>query len=141
MSKPVLYLSKYIITHKDDYYYHLGAVTQRASWKNWILYMLDAVEKTAVLTNGLINEIVNQMEATLEHGKGKIKWYNKEVNEALFSQPYSRAQTIGKALGKSSRTTLTKYMDELVKAKILTVKKEGKEVYYINDDLMRILQG
>jgi Fic family protein len=139
--KPVLYLSKYIITNKDDYYYNLGAVTQRASWKNWILYMLDAVEKTSVLTNNLINEIVKQMEATLEHGKGKIKWYNKEVNEAIFSQPYSRPKIIGAALGKSSRTTLTKYMDELVAAKILTVKKDGKEVFYLNDDLIRILEG
>jgi hypothetical protein len=31
-------------------------------------------------------------------------------------------------------------MDELVEAKILTPKKEGKEVYYLNDDLIRILE-
>jgi hypothetical protein len=31
-------------------------------------------------------------------------------------------------------------MDELEKAKILTPKKEGKEVYYLNDDLIRILE-
>jgi Fic family protein len=141
LSKPVLYLSKYIITNKDDYYYNLGAVTQRALWKPWILYMLDAVEKTSVLTNNLIHEIVKQMGATLEHGKARIKWYNKEVNEAIFSQPYSRAKTIGGALEKTSRTTLTKYMDELVSAKILTPKKEGKEIYYLNDDLIRILEG
>lgn len=141
LSKPVLYLSKYIINNKDDYYYNLGVVSQRASWKNWILYMLDAVEKTSVMTNGIINEIVKQMEATLQHGKTKIKWYNKEVNEVIFSQPYSRPKTFGETLGKSSRTTLTKYMDELVTAKILTLKKDGKEVYYINDDLIRILEG
>jgi Fic family protein len=29
MPHPVLYLSKYIIGKKDDYYYYLGAVTQR----------------------------------------------------------------------------------------------------------------
>lgn len=45
LSRPILYLSKYIITHKDDYYYHLAGVTQRGQWKPWILYMLDAVEK------------------------------------------------------------------------------------------------
>ena len=141
LSQPVLYLSKYIIVNKDDYYYNLGAVTQRAMWKPWILYMLDAVEKTSVLTNGLINEIVKQMEATLEHGKARIKWYNKEVNEAIFSQPYSRARSVGEVLKKTSRTTLTKYMDELVEARILTPKKDGKEIYYLNDDLIRILEG
>ncbi len=30
-------------------------------------------------------------------------------------------------------------MEELVAAKILTTKKYGSEVYYLNDDLIRIL--
>lgn len=140
LSRPILYLSKYIIMNKDDYYFHLAGVTQRSSWKNWILYMLDAVEKTSLITNDLINQIVLQMEATLEHGRKKIKWYNKDVNEALFSQPYSRPKIVGDVLNKSSRTTLTKYMDELVNAKVLTPKKDGKEIYYLNDDLIRILE-
>jgi Fic family protein len=139
LSRPVLFLSKYILNNKDDYYFHLAAVTQRSSWKEWMLYMLDAVEKTSLLTNELIDQIVTQMDSTYEHAKKKIKWYNKDVNEALFSQPYSRPGLIGNALNKSSRTTLTKYMDELVQAKVLSPKKEGKEVYYLNDDLIRIL--
>lgn len=140
LSQPVLYLSKYIIVNKTDYYDNLAAVTQRGSWKGWIMYMLDAIEKTAMLSNDLINEIVTQMNATLEQGKKQIKWYTKEVNEALFYQPYSRPKSIGDVTGKTSRTTLTKYMDDLVQAKILTPKKEGTEVYYLNDDLIRILQ-
>ncbi|HEX6226253.1 MAG TPA: Fic/DOC family N-terminal domain-containing protein [Chryseolinea sp.] len=140
LSRPVLYLSKYIIENKDEYYYALAAVTQRASWKSWVMYMLDAVEYTSSFTNELINDIVKQMETTLEHGRKNIRWYNKDVNEALFAQPYSRPKIIGDVLKKSSRTTLTKYMDELEKAKILTPKKEGKEVYYLNTDLIRILE-
>ncbi len=103
--------------------------------------MLDAVEQTSILTNRLINDIVNQMAATLEQGRKQIKWYNNEVNEAIFSQPYSRSKIIGDVVGKTSRTTITKYMDELVHAKILTPKKEGTEIYYLNDDLIRILEG
>lgn len=141
LAKPVLYLSKYIIQHKEDYYYRLGAVTSRGDWTPWVLYMLDAVEKTSVLTNSLINDIVQQMSATLEHGRAKIKWYNKEVNEAIFSQPYCRFKTISQIMQTTSRTTATKYMSELEKAKILTPKKDGKEVFYVNDDLVRILEG
>ena len=44
LNQPVLYLSKYIIVNKSDYYFNLGAVTQLGSWKNWILFMLDAVK-------------------------------------------------------------------------------------------------
>ncbi len=103
--------------------------------------MLDAVEKTSTLTNHLINETVKQMEATLEQGRKNMKWYSKEINEALFSQPYSRPKTISDLVGKKSRTTISKYMDQLVEAKILSPKKEGKEVYYVNDDLIRIIEG
>ena len=141
LSQPILYLSKYIIVNKDDYYHHLGAVTHRESWKEWIIYMLEAVEKTAGLTNRLIDEIIQQMESTLAYGKGKIKWYNKEVNEALFSQPYCKQNLIKTAVGKTSRTTLTRYMDELVRTGIVRPEREGKEVYYLNDDLIRILEG
>ena len=141
LNQPVLYLSKYIIVHKDDYYYNLGIVTQRGAWKPWILYMLDAVEKTSLLTNQLINNILAQMDATLEYGKSIIKWYNKEVNELLFSQPYIKPKLIGDTLQISSRTTLTKYVNELVQAGILAAQKDGREVFYINGDLIRILEG
>ena len=141
LSQPTLYLSKYIIAHKEDYYYYLGAVTQRGSWKEWVLFMLDAVEQTADLTNRLIDEILSQMEATLAHGKTTIKWYNKEVNEAIFSQPYTKPQVIGERLEKSSRTTLTRYMEALAQQRILVPKKDGREIYYLNEDLIRILEG
>jgi Fic family protein len=141
LNKPILYLSKYIIVNKSEYYYNLSAVTQYGEWKKWILFMLDAVENTSELTNNLINDILEQMTSTLNYGKSKIRWYNKEVNEAIFSQPYIKPKNIGKVLGKSSRTTHTRLMEELVAARILTPKKDGSEVYYLNDDLIRILEG
>lgn len=141
LSQPTLYLSKYIIVNKDDYYYNLGVVTQRGSWKAWTLYMLEAVEKTAQLTSQLIENILTQMEATLSHAKTKIAWYSKEVNELLFSQPYLKPKLLGDLLQVSSRTTLTKYFSELTQAGILSTVKDWKDVYYINDDLIRILEG
>lgn len=141
LNQPVLYLSKYIIVNKDDYYFKLGAVTQRGLWKPWILYMLEAVEKTAQLTSQLINSILAQMESTLAHAKGSIKWYNKEVNELIFSQPYIKPRLISYQLNITSRTTLTKYFNELVVAKILSPVRDGKELFYVNHDLIRILEG
>lgn len=141
LSQPVLYMSKYIIQYKEDYYYRLGAVTQRQEWEAWAEFMLKAIEHTSLLTNTLINEILAQMESTLAYAKESIKWYTKEVNEAVFSQPYIKPAAIGAIVGMSSRTTLTKYMNELVQHQILRPKKDGVEVFYVNDDLMRILGG
>jgi Fic family protein len=141
LSQPVLYLSKYIIENKDDYYFRLGAVTQRGDWKAWLLFMMKAVQQTAAHTNRLIDDIVSQMDATLGNGKENLKWYTRDVNEALFMQPYIKPRFIGEILERTSRTTLTKYMQELTDLGILSSKQDGKEVYYPNNDLIRILEG
>lgn len=141
LSQPVLYMSSYIIRNKEDYYFRLGAVTQRQAWGEWVEFMLEATEKTSILTNHLIDQILEQMDATLEYARDQVKWYSKEVNEVIFSQPYIRPAVIGEVIGRTSRTTLTKYMNQLVAHKILSPKKDGTEVFYVNDDLLRILQG
>lgn len=140
LSHPVVYMSKYIIQNKGEYYFNLSGVTQRNDWKSWVVFMLLATEKSARHTNSKIDEILSQMDATLEFAKSKIKWYNKEINEALFSQPYIKPPVVGEVTGKTSRTTLTKYMNELVEYNILTPRKDGVEVYYMNQDLIRILE-
>jgi Fic family protein len=141
LSQPILYHSKYIIENKDDYYAGLGAVTQRGDWKHWLIFMMKAVKYTAALTNRVIDEIVSQMASTLEYGKENLKWYSKEVNEALFTQPYTKPIILGNILKRTSRTTLTRYMQDLTKLGILNPIQDGKEVFYLNNDLIRILEG
>jgi DNA-binding transcriptional ArsR family regulator len=103
--------------------------------------MMKAVQQTAAYTNRLIDDIVSQMDATLGYGKENLKWYTRDVNEALFMQPYIKPRFIGEILERTSRTTLTKYMQELTDLGILSSKQDGKEVYYPNNDLIRILEG
>lgn len=140
LSHPVLFLSKYILNHKDDYYAHLAGVTTRHAWKPWLSYMLTAVEITAKETNQIIDEILDQMNATYLHAKKRLKWYSLELNQLLFSQPYIKPKKIGELLEVRSRTTLTKYMHELTDIGVLSPHQEGKEVFYINNDLIRILK-
>ena len=141
LSHPVLYLSKYIINHKDDYYHHLSGVTQRGAWKSWILFMLKAVEGTSQITNQKIDEILTQMDSTYKYANSKLKWYTMELNQALFSQPYIKQKLVGKITGAKSRTTLTKYMFKLTELGILSAHEEGREVFYVNNDLIRILES
>jgi len=141
LSHPVLYLSNYIIRNKADYYQLLAGVTQRKDWKPWILFMLEGVKTTALSTNQKIDEILFQMDATYKHVQPKLKWYSYELNQALFSQPYIKQKLVGQITGATSRTTLTKYMQQLVELGVLSAREDGREVFYINDDLVNILQG
>lgn len=47
LSLPILYLSRFILERRDDYYSLLQAVTAEEDWESWILFMLEAVENTA----------------------------------------------------------------------------------------------
>ncbi len=87
-------------------------------------------------------EIHNEMNIIcLEYEKLNIYLQYVQKTEALFTQPYIKPKIIGDISGKTSRTTLTKYITDLTRLGILTPKQDGKEVYYINTDLVRILEG
>ena len=139
LSQPVLYLSRYILDNKTDYYHLLAGVTQRAAWKPWLLFMMEAVEQTAKQTNQMIDAIMDQKEATLQTAKRNISWYSSEFNDLLFSQPYIKQDRIKDAFNIKSRTTLVKYANELKHQGIVSSIYDKKEVYYINNDLVRIL--
>ncbi len=137
---PILYLSKYIIEKKSEYYRLLRAVTSRGEWESWILYMLDAIETTAAETRDKITSIRDLIDQTVETGKKKLspKVYSKELIELLFHQPYTKAQTIVDA-GIAERKTAAVYLRELERVGILRSKKVGKEVLFLNVKLFQLL--
>lgn len=137
---PVLYLSSYIIQHKSDYYRKLRAVTEKGEWEPWIMYMLAAVEQTAIGTRNRIIEIKDLVRETLETAKDKLpdKVYSKELIELLFHHPYTKGQFLEDA-GIARRQTAAVYLKELEKAGILQSHKLGKEMLYSNVKLVELL--
>ena len=61
---PILYLSRYIIKHKSDYYKLLNEVSFNDGLNNWILFMLKGVEEIAKETIETIKNIENLMNET-----------------------------------------------------------------------------
>jgi len=139
LSHPILYLSKYIINHKDSYYYYLNGVSSRGDWKRWLLYMLTAVDDTANYTVMKIEEITQQFDATRAHIEKHIPKLDFAVTEAIFTQPYIKAIHLLSEKIKS-RNTARKYLDQLCNIQVLELRHIGNENVYINHDLVRILE-
>lgn len=139
---PVLYLSKYIIERKPDYYRLLRGVTEDAKWEPWILYMLDAVEQTALFTRDRTIKIKDLMEETLQLAKNKLpsRVYSKELVELLFHQPYTKGQFLVDA-GIAERKTAAEYLKELEKIGVLKLHRVGKENLYLNVKLYKLLSA
>ena len=137
---PVLYLSRYIITHKADYYRLLSDVSFNDGLNEWILFMLRGVEEIAretIQTIKSIETLMNETKNIIIEQKPKI--YSKDLLEALFYHPYTKKAFIVEHL-KISRPTVTNYLNELENIGILSSKKIGKEIFYIHTKLFDLFK-
>ena len=138
---PALYLSDYIIDHKNDYYSNLRAVTEEGDWQNWIMYMLDMVEQTAIKGRQQITKIellmVNMGSAI---HKELPRVYSKDLMEVLFKLPYTKRSFLEKA-GLGNLKTVGNYLNDLEKAGFLKSELVGKEKLYLNFELMKVLKN
>ena len=138
---PILYLSKYINEHKNDYYKLLLDVTEKNAWKPWICYMLTAVSETASFTLGKVNAIHDLHKQIVAKVKAEApKIYTHELVEILFHQPYCRIGILVEAQ-IATRNTASKYLNELADLGVLTRQEHGKEVLYLNHALLKILES
>ncbi|MEQ9465962.1 MAG: Fic/DOC family N-terminal domain-containing protein [Ekhidna sp.] len=136
---PILFLSRYIIDNKNDYYSHLASVTQRAMWERWILFMLKAVEVTANLTFNKINDIISAKEGILEAIQGDTKIRKSEMLvQMIFTQPLTKVSHLTDAK-IFAENTARNYLNELVELGILEKRTISGHHYYLNLELYRIL--
>lgn len=137
---PILYLSKYIIENKNEYYKYLRRITSHEEWEPWILYMLTGIEDTASYTRGKILAIKKLLDETTELARIKLpnNIFSKELIEILFERPYTKIQhLVNRDIAK--RETASKYLRKLVDTGFLTRRKVGKEVLYLNTKLYNLL--
>lgn len=140
MELPGLYLSHYINQNKTDYYRKLRNVTEKGDWENWILYMLDMIEQTALKGRKQIAEIESLMTVMgMEIQKKLPKIYSKDLLETLFRLPYTKRTFLEKA-GLGNLKTVGNYLNELEKKRFLKIVPVGKEKLYLNPRLMSVLK-
>ena len=138
---PILYLSRYIIEHKVDYYHLLLDVTANNNWKDWVLYILKGIEDTAVWTLNKIESIKALSIETKKYIQQKLPHlYSSELIELLFEQPYTRILNLEKA-GIAKRQTASNYLKELCDIGVLSEISLGRDKLFIHPKLMSLLRG
>ncbi|MDD2399064.1 MAG: Fic family protein [Sulfurovum sp.] len=141
LDMPVLFLSRYILENKGDYYDGLRKVTEEHRWEEWIMYILKGIEITAKQTSAQIDAILNLMESVKDEMREKAeKIYSKELLEMIFMHPYCKIKFLEQA-GIAKRQTASNYLQTLSDIGVLRAEKIGRENYYINDPLLNILMG
>ena len=139
LDQPVLYLSRYIIERKADYYRLLLDVTRNGNWLEWVAYMLDAVADTARWTGAKIVAIRQLHDQACEWVRSqRPRLYSRELVDVLFNQPYCRIQNIVDA-DLAKRETAARYLRELVSIGVLQEQRMGKEKLFLHPAYLRLL--
>ncbi len=129
---PILYLSRYIIKTKADYYRLLQKVRDTGEWEEWIIYILTGVEQTAKETIVLISEMKKLMQDYKIRIRSQYpKMYSQDLLNNIFRHPYTKIEFLMKEL-MITRITASRYVEQLVKSGFLVKEKIGRSNYYVN---------
>ncbi len=137
---PVLYLSSHIVRTKADYYHLLQTVREHDRWEDWVLYMLEAIEQTAVQTIVTIQAIKTALLDYKHRIRAEYKFYSQDLINNLFTHPYTKIEFVQRDL-QVSRITAIKYLDVLTEGGFVQKQKMGRGNYYVNVALNSILMG
>ena len=138
LNLPILYLSRFVIQHKPEYYRLLQAVRDEGAWEPWVLFMLEGVATTSRQSIGLIVEI-REMMLDYKHRIRKEfpKIYSQDLLNNLFRHPYTKIAILQQELSVS-RLTATRYLDRLAAAGYVEKRRFGRVNYYINTPLVNL---
>ncbi|WP_019874488.1 Fic family protein [Sporichthya polymorpha] len=139
LDAPILYLSRAIIARKNDYYRLLRAVTAEGAWIDWTLYMLDVVRESATSTTRKISAIRECQDGIAERARAATPGArHAQFLDLLFEQPYCRIGTVVDRCG-ISRQTASAWLHALVQAGLLHEIKAGRELLFVNVELLDVL--
>ncbi|MDO8907375.1 MAG: Fic family protein [Pseudohongiella sp.] len=139
LTLPILYLSRYIVQNKRDYYRLLTQVTSDENWEAWLVFMLQGVEQTAIWTCRKIAAIKALMDSTTQHIRKQLpKIYSYELVQLIFEQPYCRISNVVDS-GIAKRQTASVYLKQMVDIGVLQEVAAGKEKLFVHPKLMQLM--
>jgi Fic family protein len=136
---PVLYLSRYIVQNKNEYYNYLQDVRDKNNWEQWVLYILEGIKVTSIDTIELIREIKLIMAEYKVFLRENFSFYSQDLLNSLFKHPYTKIEFIQKDL-RVTRQTASKYLNSIADHNLGYLKyvQIGKFSYFVNIKLYKL---
>ncbi len=79
LQQPLLYLSLYLKTHRDQYYELLQSVREKGNWEDWIEFFLEGVIETSEQTTRTAQSIIK----LFQEDRNTIENSNRSTSSAL----------------------------------------------------------
>jgi len=139
LNLPILYLSRYIIQHKADYYRLLQSVTRDNVWEEWVLFILQGVAETASWTTQKIDAIRELSTHTIEYVRQQLPKLNStDLVNVIFERPYCRIQNVVDA-NLAERRAASRHLKQLVEIGVLEEQSVGREKLFVHPKFLGLL--
>lgn len=139
ISNPVVSPSASINKERPRYYKLLEEVTSKGSFESWTIFMLKMFELSARRTVNQVRLLEKLRSDLMQTLKSTPKlFFDGELVDLIFSQPYCRIGHLVDSLG-TSRPTAAKYLESLEEAGILRSVVSGRDKYFVNYQMLEIL--
>ena len=139
LTQPILYLSRYFIHNKSDYYRLLLDVTRHGAWEEWIVYVLRGVDETARWTTGKIAAMRRLASMESDYLRRRYpKLHDRDLIDVIFEQPYCRIRNLVDR-GMGTRQLASRLLHGLVEAGVLREVASGREKLFLHPRLLTLL--
>ena len=133
ISHPVFQISKYLNENRDEYYKRLRAVDRNQDWVGWVLFILEAVRVSAIDSANKLKQLTELQLRFSE--KYEV---SSDFAQLIFEKPYLQIGQVVERFGVT-RVTAAKWLEELVSQGALRVLVSGRDKFYINQGLVKLL--
>lgn len=99
LSQPMFYLSEYLETNRQAYYFHLKAISTEGDWNGWIAFFLKAIAVQAAQNSERVAAIQNlyaEMKQAIQ--ETTHSQYTVNLLDAIFTKPIFRSSDLAQQL-------------------------------------------
>ena len=142
LSQPLLYLSNFIESNRQEYYDRLLAVSQQGEWEAWLMFFLDGVHAQADDASQRISRL---QELRLNYRAQFVDDRSREKLEHmidyLISVPITSISQAQESLEMGSFTTIQRHIEKLESLGIVreVTGKERNRIYRA-DQILKVLE-
>ena len=139
LEQPILYLSRYILAHRQAYYELLLGVTRDGAFEPWISFVLRGVTETASWTTAKLDAIRHMQEETEDFLRARARTIcSTEFVQLLFRRPYCRIADLVEASGMG-RQAASRHMAKAVELGLLREERHGRDKLFVHDRFLHLL--
>jgi cell filamentation protein, protein adenylyltransferase len=140
LDQPLLYLSAFFEQHRDEYYEHLLAVSQRGAWNEWVEFFLRAVNDQAIDAVERANRLlvlcdVYRTRMTAARQSALLL----AMIDHLFLSPAVTIAGVARELGVTYASA-KQNVEKLVAARILEPLSEARNRAYMAREILALIE-